>query len=122
MDYHKGWNEHMSPEDSKNLAYWERNMLALFLAHIEFMISPGHSGWYFDEQNNWDGWKRVISIAKGAITFHIPDDFDVGDLPKIENNWNGHSTEEKWRRIAKACGVNLANINDKTGESFEPAR
>ena len=65
-------------------------------------------GWYFDTDNNWDGWKRVITLDCGSITFHIPDDFEVGNLPQVKANWNGHTTQEKWNQIAKTAGVEIA--------------
>lgn len=102
----KVWDTAMSTEDSKDLAYWERNMLALMIA----ITHGGHqccgfSGWYSHEK--YEGWSRVISIGDGCITFHVPDDFDLGDLKRIEPNWNGHSTQEKWKHIMKICGVKV---------------
>lgn len=86
----KTWHAGMSAEETKDLAYWERNVLALKYAE----------GWYFDTQNNYPGWKRVLSLENGAITFHIPDDFDVGNLRELPKpNWDGHTTEQKWQRI-----------------------
>ncbi len=91
------WNPSMSVEDTKELAYWERNMLALKMAN----------GWYRHGDPSYVGWSRVLSIDGGRITFHIPDDFDVGVLHEIEPNWDGHTTLEKWDRIAKKCGITL---------------
>lgn len=91
------WREGMSAEESKNGVYWERNMLALLLA----------DGWYYDDDNNWDGFRRVLSIADGSLTFHIPDDFEVGNLPEIKPNWDGHSTREKWELIASCLGIKV---------------
>lgn len=91
----KVWNINMTDAESKDLAYWERNMLALRYAQ----------GWYNDDTSNYTGWRRVLSLDQGKITFHIPDDFDVGDLPEIEPNWDGHTTEEKWKRIMKYRGI-----------------
>lgn len=102
----KTWHEGMSDKETKDMAYWERNVLALKYA----------DGWYDDVVINdegdtamvmarYDGWQRVLSLDGGKITFHIPDDFDVGNLPEIERNWDGHTTEEKWRRILDARGV-----------------
>jgi hypothetical protein len=108
-DYIKGWNEQMSLEDTKNLAYWERNMLALTLAlqinisHAARGIKPS-CGWYV--HGEYKGWARVISIDYGKITFHVPDNFDMGDLKEIEPNWDGHSTEAKWKYVKGLCGVN----------------
>jgi hypothetical protein len=81
----------MSDKETADLAYWERNMLALLFAN----------GWYYDDDNNWPGWRRVLSLKDGRITFHIPDDFDVGNLRRITPNWDGHTTERKWQRVMK---------------------
>lgn len=83
------WNKDMSVEETKDLAYWERNVLALKYA----------DGWYADVESNYPGWLRVLSLDGGRITFHIPDDFSVGSLREIPPNWDGHTTREKWERI-----------------------
>ena len=99
------WREGMSEAESKDVAYWERNMLALLYA----------DGWYYDDVMftpvpgvgesamvpRYRGWRRVLSLEGGRVTFHIPDDFCVGSLPQIEQNWDGHTTEEKWRTVAE---------------------
>lgn len=100
----KTWHPGMTDKEGKDLAYWERNMLALLYA----------DGWYNDDepskapgfsQPRYDGWRRVLTLADGKVTFHIPDDFDVGSLPQIEPNWDGHTTEEKWARVMLATGI-----------------
>lgn len=83
------WNQSMTDIEAKELAYYERNMIALRYA----------DGWYYDDENNWNGWKRVLSLDGGKMNFHIPDSFDVGTLQQISKTWNGHTTEEKWARI-----------------------
>ena len=85
----------MPDSESKDLAYWERNMLALYYA----------DGWYSDKENNYPGWARVLSLNDGKLTFHIPDDFEIGDLKEIPNNWDGHSTVQKWRHVLKSRGM-----------------
>jgi hypothetical protein len=89
------YNENMTVEQVKDLAYYERNMIALRFA----------DGWYYDIENNWDGWKRVLCLDGGKMNFHIPDSFDVGTLPEIAPTWDGHSTEEKWARVDKMMGI-----------------
>lgn len=112
----KTWKPGMSDAETKDLAYWERNVLALHYA----------DGWYNDDipwnsddaglthprygrieglQPRYKGWRRVLSLENGMITFHIPDDFDVGNLPEIKRNWDSHSTEEKWQRILGAKNI-----------------
>ncbi len=99
----KTWTPGMSDKETADLAYWERNVLALHYA----------DGWYNDDiierhrdtkaeigrGPRYPRWRRVLSLERGSITFHIPDDFDVGLLPEVAPNWDGHTTEEKWRRI-----------------------
>lgn len=79
----KTWREGMSDKEAKDLAYWERNMLALRYA----------DGWYNDDVPftpvpgdgepalvpHYQGWRRALSLEGGKITFHIPDDFPGGD-------------------------------------------
>jgi hypothetical protein len=91
----KCWNENLTDKESKDLAYWERNVLALHYA----------DGYFEDKECNYPGWLRVLSLEGGAITFHIPDEFNVGNLPKIEPNWDGHSTIEKWSRLLEKRGI-----------------
>jgi hypothetical protein len=120
------WKEGTPVEVSKDGAYWERNMLALAyaksmnrvfeithdaLAKAKVEVSQEDltppCGWYFDTDNNWDGWHRVISLDDGTITFHIPDEFELGNLPEIKANWDGHTTRQKWDRIAKDAEVSI---------------
>lgn len=107
------WSPDQSLAAQKNGAYWERNMLALMLAGTinSYFHSQGwdenYCGWYRHQGDGFDDWSRVISLNGGEITFHVPDDFDLGDLPQIEPNWDGHTTEEKWRRMMKYCGVQI---------------
>lgn len=98
----KVWREGMTDKETSDVAYWERNVLALYFSE----------GWYYDDVDGkprYEGWRRVLSLKGGRITFHIPDDFDVGRLAKIENNWDGHTTEEKWRYALSRCGISTAN-------------
>jgi hypothetical protein len=123
------WKEGMSPEVEADGAYWERNMLALHFAvyaneayksYTDLLKKMGHDknvdikdylpcGWY--DHGEWEGWSRVVSLFDGRMTFHIPDDFDLGDkLPQIEPNWNGHTTEDKWLRSMKKCGCEIPDL------------
>lgn len=91
----KTWNSEMSDKETSDLGYWERNVLALRYA----------DGWYNDDDSAFKGWRRVLTLDSGKICFHIPDEFDVGNLPEVERNWDGHTTEEKWRRILVARAI-----------------
>ncbi len=89
------WAKHITPEETIDGAYWERNLLALNYAE----------GWYNDDVSNFPGWRRVLSLDEGRIAFHIPDTFEVGTLPEIKPNWDGHTTKEKWLRIMNRFGI-----------------
>jgi len=89
------WKLGMTPEEERDVGYAERNLLALRFA----------DGWYYDRENDWPGWRRVLSLDGGKMCFHIPDDFDVGNLPEIEPNWDGHTTEQKWKRVLEMRGI-----------------
>jgi hypothetical protein len=102
----KTWRPEMTDEETKDLAYWERNVLALRYAE----------GWYNDLENNYHGWKRVLSLEGGTITFHIPDSFNVGDLPEIQPNWDGHTTAKKWQRILALRGISPTASEAGSGE------
>lgn len=101
------WQEGMSTEETKNGAYWERNMLALLLAiqinrHAAFKMNELPCGWYV--HGEYEGWARVISIYNGSIAFHVPDDFDLGlELKEIQPNWDGHTTFAKWELVMEMC-------------------
>lgn len=87
-----------SPASAKNAinkAYWERNMLALLFC----------DGWYYDTNDSEPGYRRVLSLKGGKVCFHIPDDFDIGNLRQIPNNWDGHTSERKWQRIKQYRGI-----------------
>jgi|WetSurMetagenome_2_1015567.scaffolds.fasta_scaffold12769_3 hypothetical protein len=104
------YKEGMSEEEQKNGAYWERNMLVLLLAEYlnknlrNGLIINGISGC---ADNNWDGWKRVISIDNGKYCFHIPDKFDIENLQEIKPNWDGHTTKDKYFRIFEMLEIGI---------------
>lgn len=104
------WQEGMSAEEAKDGAYWERNMLALhcaILSNDSWSNDPRRieCGWYRHQGEGFEGWSRVISLYNGQVTFHVPDDFDMGTLREIEPNWDGHTTEQKWEKMMNWCGI-----------------
>jgi len=118
------YKDGMTMGEVMELAFAERNILALYLAtHSnrtwnDFVAlrraegstnpdldKPEPSGYYIDESA--EGYSRVISIFDGRMTFHVPDSFDLGNLKEIAPNWDGHTTEEKWERVLEKCGVKV---------------
>ena len=108
------WHKGLTDKETADGAYWERNVLALRYADGWYNVDieyrePDHPRYgaatFMDAR--FKGWRRVLSLDDGKITFHVPDDFDVGDLPQIEPNWDGHTTKEKWERVLRERGVKL---------------
>lgn len=77
-----------------------------------FGFSGGTDDKYWESPSfSFYGWSRVVSLFEGRLTFHVPDDFDLGDLPEVKPNWDGHSTEEKWWRVMSASGCDVAPLD-----------
>jgi hypothetical protein len=95
--------ELVSLRNQVNTAYDERNHIALLTALVvndtcERAGVDHLCGWYNDP-NGEEGFKRVISINRGRYTFHVPDSFNLGRLPITKPDWDGHSTQEKYKRM-----------------------
>ena len=123
------WSPDQTIEEQKNGAYFERNLLALLLAvNMSQFAIPGTNipaaGWYRhpndlsidlppdypyweSEAFSFYGWSRVISLYGGEVTFHVPDDFDLGSLPQVKATQNYLPTEEKWLAIMQMCGCEV---------------
>lgn len=96
----------VSPPDAPSpldVAYRERARLVAFLTRVY----PAH--WAEDPES--PGWPVIcVHSPAGQLCWHIgPDDvhlFPPG-LDTRENDWDGHSTEEKYGRLARlGAGVN----------------
>lgn len=84
----------------RDLAIWERNMLVLFLAKVLNLDKKNNGcGYYIDKKTD----STVISLCDGQVTFKVPNDFDLGTLPKIINNHDGHTNRKMWQNIRKFC-------------------
>jgi len=93
-----------------NQVYNERNHVVLLAAQYENELCvhlevPLTAGYYYDDRPEVEGFRRVISMSDGKLTWHVPDDFSLGDLPEIQPNWDGHTTEMKYQRIREWCGA-----------------
>lgn len=82
--------------------YDERNRLVAVLSKVY----PSHFSAHDPKDTEWeDDWRNIVCIhtPKGQASWHIHDD-DVKyflHLPKQEkNHWDGHTTEEKYDRLA----------------------
>jgi hypothetical protein len=87
----------MTPADD---AYTERNRLVALLAWL-YDGAVGRTdipGW----APEWHGCV-YIDLPTGQVSFHFHDR-DAGlfaGLPPFNGVWDGHTTEEKWNRVAR---------------------
>jgi len=102
---------------SKNQAYWERNQLVAALSKIY----PSSLGKHPKSDKSWDkDWRNIafITIPVRTANRHFPmgpamlvepmqlswhlhtDDMIYFDhLPRSSEKWDGHTTDEKYKRL-----------------------
>jgi len=90
---------------AKNAAYVERNALVCALSKLW----PSHMAMH-PEDPAWEReWTHIVCIHApvGQLTWHIHDS-EVAAFAHLEmrpNDWDGHSTDEKYRRLASLVGA-----------------
>lgn len=90
---------------AKDGAYDERNRLVALLASVFPSVLARHP----DEDTEWeDDWRWIvfIDLPTGQATWHIHDSqLDMFSHVRRAPNpgWDGHTTEEKYRRVARAA-------------------
>lgn len=87
-------------EAEKNNAYQERDKLVCALSKMFNSYLAKHP-----ETDDWDDewrWIVYIELPTGQVSWHIHEsEKDLfSHLSVKENNWDGHSTEEKYRRLS----------------------
>jgi hypothetical protein len=85
---------------AKDAAYEERNSLVAVLSKLW----PSHRAQHPDDPS-WDAeWRTIICIHSpvGQLTWHIHDSHRqlFAHLLDGESHWDGHSTAEKYQRLA----------------------
>lgn len=91
-------------QESRDRAYTERNRLVAALSAL-----PSVKAWlayHPEEDTTWeDDWRTIVFIeALGMqMTWHVhrTDVALFAHLSRGENTWDGHTTEEKYARLAK---------------------
>jgi hypothetical protein len=83
----------------RDVAYRERNKLIRFLAAIY------NAGIKRTEIDGWDPkWAGCVYIdtPEGQMSWHYSDEEAplFADLPPYEREWDGHTTEQKYERLA----------------------
>jgi hypothetical protein len=97
---------------SKDFAYWERNQLVNSLAKLAHVC--GHPVWIGAHVGeDWDAeWRNIvfIHVPRGQLSWHIHDN-DLTEFAWIKDRdlapWDGHTTPEKYRRLAETNWVEL---------------
>lgn len=87
--------------EAKDSAYKERDSLVACLSKLW----PSHLCRHPDEDTEWEkDWRWIVCVhsPEGQLTWHIHDSelAAFGHLSESENHWDGHNTEEKYKRIA----------------------
>lgn len=93
-----------STEEERNKAYNERNRLVAYLASVYPSCLERHP-----EEEEWENdWRWIVFIhhPSGQLSWHIHD----SELPLFDHvprgmgnvKWDGHTTEEKYQRLATA--------------------
>lgn len=87
-------------EQRKDAAYEERNRVVTVLSKLW----PSHWCWHPEDDAEWSAdWRTIICIHSpvGQLTWHIhlSQQHLFAHLPKGENHWDGHTTEQKYQRL-----------------------
>ncbi len=87
--------------ERKDRAYRERDMLVCALSKL----FPAYLARHSEEDTSWENdwrWIVYIDLPTGQVSWHIHDSERemFNHLEVRENNWDGHTTEEKYRRLA----------------------
>jgi hypothetical protein len=83
-------------------AYYERNALVAALSKLY----PSHVGNHDPSDANWEpGWFNIVFIdtPQGQLSWHMHESHMhlFEHLPPGANEWDGHTTVEKYERLAK---------------------
>ena len=91
-------------EVKKDNAYSERNRLVAALTKL----FPAWIEWHSEEDNSWDNdWRNIIYIdlPAGQVSWHIHksevEQFYHLKMKEGKSSWDGHTTEEKYKRLAE---------------------
>jgi len=102
----------------KDMAYGERNKLVAVLSKI----FPAWISRHDDNDKSWeDDWRWIVfvlvptRVVMQQVSWHIHD----SELPEFEhldvrpNIWDGHSTDEKYKRLEEITVTKVMTTSDK---------
>jgi hypothetical protein len=92
---------------AKDNAYSERNRCVAFMVQMARALHwPVWLGLHDEEDDSWDReWMHIIFIESpvGQLSWHVHDS-EVAmfrDVPLGTRDWDGHTTDEKYRRMSE---------------------
>lgn len=92
-------------EADKNKAYGERNRVVAALARCALALGyPAWLGRHSEGDAAWErDWMSIVYVrtSEGQVSFHIHDSelSLFADLPRHDEPWDGHTTDEKFARL-----------------------
>ena len=98
----------------QNVAYDERSRLIAFVTRC----FPSYLARHPAEDESWDhDWRWIVFVdtPHGQLSWHISDShIDMfSHLERKENNWDGHTTTEKYARLEK-CTADFKKMRTDT--------
>jgi hypothetical protein len=79
--------------------YQERNAVVVALARM-----AQAAGWTVGQRNDpaSEGWPVLyIDTPEGQVSWHLPQDQMPANIPPYNGEWDGHTTDEKYDRLAR---------------------
>lgn len=100
-------------QEKRNAVYKERDSLVAALSKV----FPAYLARHDENDKDWEKdwmWIVYISLPTGQVSWHIHDSelSMFSHLKQGENNWDGHTTEEKYRRLAALQAPDLSDKED----------
>jgi hypothetical protein len=101
-------------EEYRDCVYGERNKLVCALSKVFPAALARHSEYDKDWEEDWR-WIVYITIPTGQVSWHIHDSElpDFNHLSRITACWDGHSIEEKYRRLKELLPVKNKDLVDE---------
>jgi hypothetical protein len=104
--------------EQMNAVYLERNRCVLLA--LRLALAAGYVAGIGQDEQGEPGWQHIlyIDLPSGQVSWHVPDQFvteHCGNLPVYTRAWDGHDTEEKYRRVL-AYRAPVASEHQPPGE------
>ena len=78
-------------------AYFDRNQAVMALGRMAQRL--GYKVGLKEDPNEPDWPVLMIDLPTGQVGWHLPKDDVVGDWPEYDGEWDGHTLDEKRKRL-----------------------